>query len=139
MTYVAHVRPRWTDMDVYGHINHAKLVTLLEEARIPLLFGAAVEAGLEQLPKGIVVVRLEVAYKRPIVVSGQQLRIGIDLTELRAASFTLAYRVHGGPAADDPVAVTAETVLAPYDTAELRPRRLTPAESEFLKQGFADA
>lgn len=139
MTYVSHVRPRWTDMDVYGHINHAKMVTLLEEARIPLLFAGAVEAGLEQLPKGIVVVRLEVAYKAPIVVSGQQLRVGIDLTELRAASFTLAYRVHSGPSADDSVAVTAETVLAPYDTAALRPRRLTPAESEFLKQGFADA
>ena len=139
MTYVSHVRPRWTDMDVYGHINHAKLVTLLEEARIPLLFEGAAKAGLEQLPKGIVVVRLEVAYKAPIVVSGQQLRIEIDLTELRAASFTLAYRVRTGPTVDDPVAVTAETLLAPYDTVELRPRRLTPAESEFLKQGFADA
>jgi len=139
VTYVSLVRPRWTDMDVYGHINHAKLVTLLEEARIPLLFEGATKAGLEQLPKGIVVVRLAVAYKAPIVVSGQQLRIEIDLTELRAASFTLAYRVRGGPSSDDPVAVTAETVLAPYDTAALRPRRLTPAESEFLKQGFADA
>jgi acyl-CoA thioester hydrolase len=139
VTYVSLIRPRWTDMDVYGHINHAKMVTLLEEARIPLLFEGAVEAGLEQLPKGIVVVRLAVAYKAPIVVSGQRLRVGIDLTELRAASFTLAYRVHSGPSADDPVAVTAETVLAPYDTAALRPRRLSPAESEFLKQGFADA
>jgi acyl-CoA thioester hydrolase len=139
VTYVSHVRPRWTDMDVYGHINHAKMVTLLEEARIPLLFEGAAKAGLEQLPKGIVVVRLEVAYKAPIVVSGQQLRIEIDLTELRAASFTLAYRVRTGPTVDDPVAVTAETLLAPYDTVELRPRRLTPAESEFLKQGFADA
>ena len=107
MTYVSHVRPRWTDMDVYGHVNHAKMVTLLEEARIPLLFKGAVEAGLDQLPKGIVVVKLEVAYKAPIVVSGQQLRVDIDLTELRAASFTLAYRVHTGPAESDPVAVTA--------------------------------
>jgi acyl-CoA thioester hydrolase len=139
VTYVSLVRPRWTDMDVYGHVNHAKMVTLLEEARIPLLFEGAVEAGLEQLPKGIVVVKLEVAYKAPIVVSGQEIRVGIDLTELKAASFTLAYRVHGGPAESDPVAVTAQTVLAPYDTAALRPRRLTPAESEFLKQGFADA
>ncbi|SEF33237.1 acyl-CoA thioester hydrolase [Amycolatopsis pretoriensis] len=139
MTYVSHVRPRWTDMDVYGHINHAKMVTLLEEARIPLLFKGAVEAGLDQLPKGIVVVKLEVAYKAPIVVSGQQLRVDIDLTELRAASFTLAYRVHTGPGEADPVAVTAETVLAPYDTVALRPRRLSPPESEFLKQGFADA
>ncbi|MGW4524483.1 acyl-CoA thioesterase [Amycolatopsis sp. NPDC004378] len=139
MTYVSLVRPRWTDMDVYGHINHAKMVTLLEEARIPLLFAGAVEAGLEELPKGIVVVRLAIAYKAPVVVSGQQLRVEIDLTDLKAASFTLAYRVHTGPGEPDPVAVTAETVLAPYDTVALRPRRLSAAESEFLKQGFADA
>ncbi|MDT7802570.1 MAG: acyl-CoA thioester hydrolase [Actinomycetota bacterium] len=139
MTYVSLVRPRWTDMDVYGHVNHAKMVTLLEEARIPLLFEGAVSAGLDQLPKGIVVVRLAVAYRAPIVVSGQEIRVDIDLTELKAASFTLSYRVHGGPAESDPVAVTAETVLAPYDTVALRPRRLSPPESEFLKQGFADA
>jgi len=137
MTYVSLVRPRWTDMDVYHHINHASLVTLLEEARIPLLFTDAVEAGLTELPKGIVVVRLQVHYKAPIVVSGKDIRVDIDLTELRAASFTLAYRVHTGPAETDPVAVTAETVLAPYDTVGLRPRRLTASESEFLKQGFA--
>ena len=139
MTYVSLVRPRWTDMDVYHHINHASMVTLLEEARIPLLFNDAVKAGLTELPKGIVVVRLEVSYKAPIVVTGQDIRVDIDLSQLRAASFTLGYRVHGGPSETDPVAVTAETVLAPYDTAALRPRRLSPAESEFLKQGFADA
>jgi len=49
VTYVSLVRPRWTDMDVYGHINHAKMVTLLEEARIPLLFEGAVEAGLDMV------------------------------------------------------------------------------------------
>ena len=51
-------------------------------------------------------VRLEVAYKAPIVVSGQQLRVDIDLTELRAASFTLAYRVRGGPSASVAVRLT---------------------------------
>jgi acyl-CoA thioester hydrolase len=139
VTYVSLVRPRWTDMDIYQHINHAKMVTLLEEARIPLLFGKAVEAGLTELPKGIVVVRLAVAYRAPIVVSGKDIRVDIDLTELRAASFTLSYRVRTGPSEEDSVAVTAETVLAPYDTVALRPRRLSPAESEFLKRGFADA
>jgi len=139
VTYVSLVRPRWTDMDVYHHINHASMVTLLEEARIPLLFNDAVKAGLTELPKGIVVVRLEVSYKAPIVVTGQDIRVDIDLSQLRAASFTLGYRVHSGPSETDPVAVTAETVLAPYDTVALRPRRLTQEESEFIKRGFADA
>ncbi|MFI5613344.1 acyl-CoA thioesterase [Amycolatopsis sp. NPDC051903] len=140
MTYVSHVQPRWSDMDVYGHVNHANVVTLLEEARIPVLFGDAVKAGLTDLPKGVVVVKLAVHYRTPIVVEPErQVRVEITLAELKAASITLAYRVHTGPEASDPVAVIAETVLAPYDTGKLRPRRLTADETEFLKKVFADA
>ncbi|MGH8967810.1 MAG: acyl-CoA thioesterase, partial [Actinomycetes bacterium] len=40
-SYVTKVLPRWSDMDVYGHVNHARTVTLLEEARIQLLFAEA--------------------------------------------------------------------------------------------------
>ena len=39
--FVAEVRPRWSDMDAYGHVNHANTVTLLEEARVELLFSEA--------------------------------------------------------------------------------------------------
>ncbi|WP_410658199.1 acyl-CoA thioesterase [Amycolatopsis sp. lyj-112] len=139
MSYISLVRPRWSDMDVYGHVNHANLVTLLEEARIPLLFGDAVRAGLTELPKGIVVVKLAVHYRSPIVVSDQDIRVEISLKDLKHASFTLDYKVHDGPAGTDKVAVTAETVLAPFDTGSERPRRLTEDERAFLEKGFADA
>ncbi|MFD9893521.1 acyl-CoA thioesterase [Amycolatopsis sp. NPDC059027] len=126
-------------MDVYGHVNHANLVTLLEEARVARLFGRADREGLTELPKGIVVVKLEVHYKAPIVVSDQDVLVDMTLTELRAASFTVDYRVHNGPSETDPVAVTASTLLAPYDTIALRPRRLNADESDFLKRVFTDA
>lgn len=41
--FVAPVHVRWSDIDMYQHINHATMVTILEEARIPFLrepFGA---------------------------------------------------------------------------------------------------
>ncbi|WP_414940636.1 acyl-CoA thioesterase [Amycolatopsis sp. cmx-11-51] len=139
MSYISLIRPRWSDMDVYGHVNHANMVTLLEEARIPLLFGDAVRAGLTELPKGIVVVKLAVHYRSPIVVSDQDIRVEISLKDLKHASFTLGYQVHAGPAEVDKVAVTAETVLAPFDTGSERPRRLTEDERAFLEKGFADA
>ncbi|GAA4549892.1 acyl-CoA thioesterase [Amycolatopsis samaneae] len=126
-------------MDVYGHVNHANLVTLLEEARVATVFGEAVREGLTELPKGIVVVKLEVHYKAPIVVSDQDVLVDMTLTELRAASFSVSYRVHNGPSGTDEVAVTASTLLAPYDTTALRPRRFTAAESDFLKRVFTDA
>ncbi|MBW8712000.1 MAG: hypothetical protein JF631_13460 [Mycobacterium sp.] len=34
-SFVASVHVRWSDIDMYQHINHATMVTLLEEARIP--------------------------------------------------------------------------------------------------------
>ncbi|WP_040406413.1 acyl-CoA thioesterase [Amycolatopsis nigrescens] len=126
------VRPRWSDMDPFGHVNHANVVTLLEEARVPLLFDGALRAGLTELPKGIVVVRLAVRYRAPIVLAHEDVRVEITLRELKFASFTLDYRVHGGPSETDRLAVTAETVLAPYDVEQQRPRRLTEAEREFL-------
>lgn len=127
-------------MDVYGHVNHANVVTLLEEARVPVLFGAAERAGLTELPKGVVVVKLGVHYRAPIVATpGRSVRVEITLAELKASTVTLGYVVRTGPDATDPVAVTAETVLAPYDTVKLRPRRLTDEESEFLKRVLADA
>ncbi|MEC3978436.1 acyl-CoA thioesterase [Amycolatopsis sp. H20-H5] len=139
MTYVALVLPRWSDMDVYGHVNHANLVTLLEEARIPLLFGESVRQGLSELSKGMVVVSLQVRYRAPIVVSGQKIRVEISLKELKYASCTLTYKVHRGPSEEDKVAVTAETVLAPYDVVTERPRRLTDPEREFLRRGLTGA
>ena len=126
-------------MVVYGHVNHANLVTLLEEARIPLVFGESVRQGLTELSKGMVVVSLQVRYRAPIVVSGQEIRVEISLKELKHASCTLGYKVHCGPSEEDKVAVTAETVLAPYDVAAERPRRLTEPEREFLRQGLTGA
>ncbi|WAC57863.1 thioesterase family protein [Gordonia sp. SL306] len=43
--FVAEVGVRWSDMDAFGHINHARMVTLMEEARIEWLLSAG--AGSE--------------------------------------------------------------------------------------------
>ncbi|OXM65596.1 MULTISPECIES: acyl-CoA thioesterase [Amycolatopsis] len=137
--YVAKVRPRWSDMDVFGHVNHANMVTLLEEARVPLLFDEAGRAGLAEFAKGMVVVKLAVHYRAPIVVDGQEIRVEISLKDLKFASLTLDYRVHDGPDAGSPVAVTAETVLAPYDVTTSRPRRLTAEERAFLQTRLTEA
>lgn len=132
-SYVALVRPRWSDQDLFGHVNHANMVTLLEEARVPLLFVDGLKAGLTELVKGVVVVRLTVNYHAPVLASGQDLRIEITTTQLKFASATFSYKVHSGPSELDKVAVTAETVLAPFDIVTGRPRRLSEAERDFLR------
>jgi acyl-CoA thioester hydrolase len=131
--FIAEVRPRWSDMDAFGHVNHANTVTLLEEARVALLFTEAGRRGLDGMARGIVVARLAVEYHAPLVVDGGDVRVGISVRELRAASFTMDYVVHGGLSGSDVMVATAETLLVPYDTANGRPRRLTEVERNFLE------
>ncbi|MCA1835401.1 MAG: thioesterase family protein, partial [Actinobacteria bacterium] len=52
------VAVRWSDMDVFGHVNNACVVTLLEEARTELLFGEGTQRGAQTLANGVVVVEL---------------------------------------------------------------------------------
>ncbi|EWC64388.1 1,4-dihydroxy-2-naphthoyl-CoA hydrolase in phylloquinone biosynthesis [Actinokineospora spheciospongiae] len=130
--FVAEVRPRWSDMDMYGHVNHARTVTLLEEARGDMLFREAAAYGTEDLAKGLVVARLDVQYKAPLFAFGTTLRVEISVREIRSAYFVLDYRVRSGPTEDDPVAVTASTTLAPFDFVAQKPRRISQGEREFL-------
>jgi acyl-CoA thioester hydrolase len=86
-----------------------------------------------------------VDYRAPVVADGTDIRVEVGLRRLKFASVTLGYAVHNGPSAADELAVTAETMLAPYDIRTGRPRRLTDPERTFLLEtlgpvetGFSD-
>jgi acyl-CoA thioester hydrolase len=134
--YVNDVAVRWSDQDAYGHVNHARVVTLLEDARTGLLFDAATRAGVPAFEAGLLVATLEVAYRRPIPWTPAGVRVEMTAQAVRAASFLVAYRLllpDGDGAFDEArPAVTATTQLVPYDLATERPRRLTAEERAFL-------
>ncbi|HEX4249264.1 MAG TPA: thioesterase family protein [Pseudonocardia sp.] len=129
---------RWADQDAYRHVNHARTVTLMEEARVELVFhrasedGAAGAGGAGSWADGLLVASLQVDYKVQIPYQGQSVRVTMWTDQVRAASFLIHYELRTGPAESDPVAVTARTQMVPYDLAAGRPRRLTDAERAFL-------
>ncbi len=57
------VRVRFSDVDVYGHVNNVKYFEYLQEARIAMT--AQLWSGLE--PTSIVVAQTDVDYRRPIL------------------------------------------------------------------------
>ena len=135
--FVAQVPLRWTDQDSYRHVNHAKAVTLLEEARIGLFFDAAAAAGVTGFAAGLLVAGLNVQYKRQIPYRPHPLRVTMWVDEVRAASFRISYEMHDGPKEADAVAITACTQMATFDLAVQRPRRLTAEERAFLGEWAA--
>lgn len=129
---------RWADMDAYRHVNHARTVTLLEEARVDLVFRLGEREGVGGWSDGLFVVGLQVDYRRQIGYEGQSVLVSMWTGEVRAASFMLHYEVRTGPSTDDPVAVVARTQMVPFDLAANRPRRISPAEREFLARWADD-
>jgi acyl-CoA thioester hydrolase len=140
-TYDVTVPLRWSDQDPYRHVNHAKVVTLLEDARAVLLFDAAVQQGVAAFEAGLLVAKVQVAYRRPIPWHPRGVLARMWCQEVRAASFTVGYELllpngSGSPDGEGwdsaKPAVTADTQLVPYDLAAERPRRLTTEERTFL-------
>ena len=124
---------RWADMDLLGHINNVVYVDYLQEARVDMLraHGPAAESG--ELPGGTVVVRHEVTYTAPLAFGYEPVQIECWVTEIRAASFTVAYELfHESPDGDRTVYLRASTVLTPYVFETETPRRLSAAEKETL-------
>lgn len=132
MRFDVQIPLRWADMDAYRHVNHARTVTLLEEARVDLVFRRAAQEGAGAWSDGLFVAGLQVDYKRQIAYTGQSVLVSMWVDQVRAASFMLHYEVRTGPTTEDPVAVVASTQMVPFDLAANRPRRLSGEEREFL-------
>ncbi|GAA4398453.1 thioesterase family protein [Tsukamurella soli] len=119
-------------MDAYQHINNARMVTLLEEARIPLLF--APDAPTKPLEAGLLVARLEVDYKGQLRHQDSPLQVTLSTARVRAADFVVQHEVRGVD--DDPdaaPAVLATVRLAAFDVENQRVHRLSAEQRAYLK------
>ena len=130
--FTADVRVRWSDIDTYQHINHATMVTILEEARVDFLrepFGDDVSTI------GLLIHEVQVLYKGQLRLADSPLKVTMWTKRLRAVDFTLGYEVRGVDA--DPQSkpsVIAETQLAAVHIEEQRLVRLLPAHREYLQR-----
>ena len=124
---------RWADLDQLGHVNNVVYVDYLQEARVDML--RAHGRGPGALAEGLVVARHEVTYLKPLTFDFRPVSIECWVTDIKAASFTMAYEIfRDGPDGERVVYVRATTVLTPYVFAEERPRRITPEERAVLEQ-----
>jgi acyl-CoA thioester hydrolase len=130
--FVAPVPVRWSDIDMYQHINHATMVTILEEARVPFLkepFGADITTI------GLLIADVRVTYKDQLRLADSPLQVTMWTKRLRAVDFTLGYEVRSvGADPESKPAVIAESQLAAVHIKEQRLVRLTPQHREFLQR-----
>lgn len=130
--YITPVTVRWSDIDMYQHINHATMVTILEEARVPFLSEAF---GPTITTTGLLIAEVKVAYKGQLRLVDSPLQVTIWVNRLRAVDFTLGYEVRAVNAdPDSRPAVIAETQLAAFDIDEQKLVRLSPEHRDYLQR-----
>ncbi|OBB16850.1 acyl-CoA thioesterase [Mycolicibacterium elephantis] len=117
---------------MYQHINHATMVTILEEARIPFLrepFGPEIETV------GLLIADVNISYKAQLRLVDSPLQVTMWAKRVRAVDFTIGYEVRSVNApTDSKPAVIADTQLAAVHIKEQRLQRLSPAQQEYLRR-----
>ncbi len=130
--FVTAVPVRWSDIDMYQHINHATMVTILEEARIPFLrepFGPEIETI------GLLIHEVNILYKGQLRLVDSPLQVTMWSKRVRAVDFTMGYEVRSlGAPLDSKPSVIAETQLAAVHIKEQRLQRLSPAQRDYLQR-----
>lgn len=130
--FVAPVPVRWSDIDMYQHVNHATMVTILEEARVQFLREAF---EVDILTIGLLIAEVKVTYKGQLRLVDSPLQVTMWTKRLRAVDFTLGYEVRS--VAADPEskpAVIAESQLAAVHIEEERLVRLSAQHREYLQR-----
>jgi acyl-CoA thioester hydrolase len=120
------VQLRWSDPDVYGHVNHARALSLLEDARLAFADGAP---GRDRSrPADVILARLEVDYLRQLYHRvGERLVVRSWVTRLGTKSFTVRQEL----AQDDAVAIRADCTLVVFDVTTDTSRPLSDDERAF--------
>jgi acyl-CoA thioester hydrolase len=114
---------RWGDIDAFGHVNNAKYLTYIQEARFQWSF--------YQYAAKMVVAKAEVDYLVPIYEGGKFYDVNLWVESIGNSSFVMGYEVVG----DNGVVhakVKSVQVAVSMETKKSRP--LTDPEREFLTQ-----
>jgi acyl-CoA thioester hydrolase len=127
---------RWADMDSLGHVNNVVYADYLQELRVDMLRVHAPGPEAADLAEGVVVVRHDLEFVRPLVYRDRPVRVEAWCEQVRAASFQLGYEVIDpeGTDGDRQVYLRASSVLAPFSFASHRPRRIREHERTALQR-----
>ncbi|HEX9080370.1 MAG TPA: thioesterase family protein [Desulfuromonadaceae bacterium] len=107
--YDVPIEMRFSDLDIYGHVNNVVYFDYLETARVRL-FSAPFH---ELTAKGVflLVARAECDYKLPILFDDTVV-VSASLSRVGGSSFDISYRIHDGAGK---TFATARTVMVCYD------------------------
>lgn len=106
------IEVRYADLDPQGHVNNAKYLTYIEQARVQYIYSLKLWPGGSFLDFGVILADAQMTFKSPITF-GQAVQVGVRVSRIGNKSITMEYcledRSNGKELA------TGSTVMVTYD------------------------
>ena len=117
-------RVRFSDVDIFGHVNNVKYFEYYQEARLAFL----TSVGRDERNLMLVVASVNVDYKRPILFRPEPYIVESWVTRVGNSSFGMQSEIRDGVQ----VLSRAETVLVTWDVETQKSRPLSDLERKIL-------
>lgn len=130
MKYVNKQFVRWDDIDAFGHVNNAKYLTYVQEARFHWSFYQFKEKGDRPTIVEMVVAKAEVEFLEPIYDGGTFVDVTLWVESIGNSSFVMAYEI----SKDGTTFAKVRTVQVAVSMETKRSRPLTDVERAFLNE-----
>ena len=131
MIYTNQQFVRWDDIVAFGHVNNAKYLTYIQEARFQWSWYQYAAKNEKPTLVEMVVAKAEVDFLVPIYEGGRFYDVTLWVEQIGNSSFTLGYEVIGD---NGVVHAKVKTVQVAVSMETKKSRPLTDPEREFLKQ-----
>jgi acyl-CoA thioester hydrolase len=106
------IEVRYGDLDPQGHVNNAKFLTYMEQARVFYLKALKLWEGGSFADMGIILADVQITFRKAIQF-GDQVRVGVRITRLGNKSMTSEYRIEDAREASE--YASGSSVLVAYD------------------------
>ena len=130
--HVYQCRVRFSDVDIYRHVNNVKYFEYYQEARLAFL----ASLGREQVGGdfSLVVARVDVDYRRPILFRSEPYTVESWISRVGNSSFVVNAEIRDG----DTLLSKAEAVMVAFDLRTQAARALTEPERARLAEALED-
>ena len=123
------VEVRFSDFDLFGHLNHARYLTYCEEHRSSFLPEMAEHTGTNPLASGFVIARIECDYLSPLEPSTRLVQVAMVVNKLGCTSLDVEYAISG----KDVSYAKIQSIIVLVDR-DGSPRPLTDVERTYLSR-----
>ena len=86
------IEVRYGDLDPQGHVNNAKFLTYMEQARVAYVKELGLWDGGSFLGFGLIVAEIRISYHKPVLF-GDPVEIGLRTTQIGNKSLNMDYSI----------------------------------------------